>query len=257
MSVVVIKRRKKDESGRLVGALMVAAGVHLVIIIGLGFGLPEAVQPQPVFSLNVALVQEKGGSPSSSGGLPLPPVPAITPTEAVPLESEDLLTSIQAATSVEQQLQPQPDLIEPQPQTTLLEAPISPIHVTPQEAVSREREKYLDPNSKATLEGVYAEKWRRKIELVGRDNYPKQARKYFLTGRLTLDVAIRSDGMIHSIKLLQSSGHSVLDNAARRIVLLSAPFEPFPDALRRRLDILHIIRSWEFDQGNRLRTHTR
>lgn len=264
MATIIKSRRtstSKDESGRLVGAMIVAFVVHVLIIIGLGFGLPEASQPQPVFSLNVALVQEKGGQPSTQGGIPIPPLPALRPVEPVALETEQLqITSTQAPNLVQPQPQPetQAAVIEPAAVTALLEAPSRQIQQPPQQlAVSREREKYLDPNSQATLEGFYAEKWRRKVEQIGRVNYPEQARKYFLTGRLTLDVAIRSDGMIHSIKLLQSSGHALLDNAARRIVLLSAPFEPFPDALRRRMDILHIIRSWEFDQGNRLRTHVR
>ena len=63
------------------------------------------------------------------------------------------------------------------------------------------------------------------------------------------------DGSLKQVKLLQSSGHQVLDDAAIRIVKLAAPFAPFPDQLRQSTDVLEIIRTWQFrksasSQGN-------
>ena len=83
---------------------------------------------------------------------------------------------------------------------------------------------------------------------------PPEAKAQGLTGQLTLDVAVRSDGTLLSITLLQSSGSALLDNTARRIVMLAAPFEPFPESLRQRYDILHIVRTWEFDKSRQLRS---
>ena len=64
-------------------------------------------------------------------------------------------------------------------------------------------------------------------------------------------VAIRHDGTIHNIEVLSSSGHTVLDEAAIRIVRMAAPFEPFPPELRETTDMLEIIRTWKF-RKNRL-----
>ena len=44
----------------------------------------------------------------------------------------------------------------------------------------------------------------------------------------------------------RSSGHPLLDDAARRIVELAAPFAPFPDDIRAEVDILHVTRTWNF-----------
>jgi periplasmic protein TonB len=33
-------------------------------------------------------------------------------------------------------------------------------------------------------------------------------------------------------------------------VQMAAPFEPFPEELREEVDILEIIRTWRFHQGN-------
>ena len=42
--------------------------------------------------------------------------------------------------------------------------------------------------------------------------------------------------------------HSVLDDAAIRIVQLAAPFPPFSIEMRERTDVLEIIRTWKFEK---------
>jgi protein TonB len=97
----------------------------------------------------------------------------------------------------------------------------------------------------------YKEEWRRKIERVGNLNYPDEARRRQLYGSLRLLVAIKSDGSLHEVTLLESSGQPVLDQAALRIVRLAAPFAPFSGDLRD-VDILEIVRTWRFERGDRL-----
>ncbi len=65
-------------------------------------------------------------------------------------------------------------------------------------------------------------------------------------------VALFPNGEVSEIQILQSSGHSVLDQAAVEIVTMAAPFDPFPEALRAEADILEIIRTWRFHEGNAL-----
>ena len=96
------------------------------------------------------------------------------------------------------------------------------------------------------------EAWRAKVERVGNLNYPDEARRRRLSGDLLLDVALRPDGSIHRILLRRSSGHTVLDDAALRIVKLAAPFAPFPKDIREETDILHVERTWQFLTSNRL-----
>ncbi len=96
------------------------------------------------------------------------------------------------------------------------------------------------------LAAQYMEDWRRKVEKTGNMNYPEVARKKHLTGKLTMDVGIRHDGSIYNIRISRSSGYKLLDDAAKRIVRISAPFAPLPKALREELDVLIITRVWEF-----------
>jgi periplasmic protein TonB len=106
----------------------------------------------------------------------------------------------------------------------------------------------------ASADANYLNSWRRKVEMVGNLNYPAEARKRQLFGSLRLLVAVRPDGSLKSVELLESSGSSVLDDAAIRIVELAAPFAPFPDELRETTDVLEIIRTWQFRKNSSMRS---
>lgn len=99
------------------------------------------------------------------------------------------------------------------------------------------------------VDAYYLNSWRRKIERIGNLNYPEEARRKGIYGSLRLLVAVLPDGSLKEVKLLHSSGHKVLDDAAVRIVKLAAPFAPFPDQLRRSTDVLEIIRTWQFRES--------
>ena len=107
----------------------------------------------------------------------------------------------------------------------------------------------------SSADAFYLNSWRRKIESVGNLNYPQEARKNKLYGSLRLMVAIQPDGSLKEVELLESSGHKVLDDAAIRIVRLSAPYAPFPDELRQSTDVLEIIRTWQFRKNSSLRSY--
>ena len=104
----------------------------------------------------------------------------------------------------------------------------------------------------ASADAFYLNSWRRKIEKIGNLNYPVEARKRKLYGSLRLLVAIEADGSLRRVKILDSSGHKMLDDAAVRIVRLAAPFAPFPDELRATTDLLEIIRTWQFRKNSSL-----
>ncbi len=110
----------------------------------------------------------------------------------------------------------------------------------------RPRRKFISASTKEYNYAAYMEAWRSKVERVGNLNYPEQARKQGLSGSLVLDVALRRDGTIDEITIRRSSGEKMLDDAAIRIVRLSAPFSPFPQHIKDETDILHIMRTWQF-----------
>ncbi|MGZ8158060.1 MAG: energy transducer TonB [Methylobacter sp.] len=92
----------------------------------------------------------------------------------------------------------------------------------------------------------YMKDWEDKVERTGNLNYPEVAAKKNFSGTLTMDVGIKADGSIYSIRINQSSGNPALDEAAKRIVRMSAPFAPLPAELRKELDVLVITRVWKF-----------
>lgn len=98
----------------------------------------------------------------------------------------------------------------------------------------------------------YVEDWRVKVERVGNLNYPEAARRNRLYGSPILTVSIHADGSLESIQVDRSSGHKILDAAAVKIVEMAAPFAPFPDAMRKKVDILGITRTWTFTRSDQL-----
>jgi protein TonB len=97
----------------------------------------------------------------------------------------------------------------------------------------------------------YIEAWRRKVEKIGNLNYPEQAQRQHIYGHLVLRVTIRADGHLEQIQLTRSSGSTILDQAAIRIVKLAAPFAPFSDSMRAAHHAIIIERSWRFEPGDR------
>ncbi len=111
------------------------------------------------------------------------------------------------------------------------------------------------PSTQFSVREAYIEAWVQKVQAWGTRNFPEDARKKGLTGSLTLRVTLRRDGEIAEILLLRSSGHPILDQAARRIVELAAPYAPFPESLQAEEgEYLTIRRTWQFLQGNRLQS---
>jgi TonB family protein len=65
-------------------------------------------------------------------------------------------------------------------------------------------------------------------------------------------VAIRSDGSVESVTIVQSSGVAAIDEAIRRIVDSQKPYRAFPPALASEYDVIEIRRTWYFDMAVRL-----
>jgi protein TonB len=106
-------------------------------------------------------------------------------------------------------------------------------------------------SARRSLDAAYVFGWLEEVERVGNQNYPQAARQERLMGSVRLAVRIRADGSLVSVEVSHSSGHAVLDQAARRIVHMAAPFEQFSSDMSREYDQLEIIRTWQFRADNR------
>lgn len=114
------------------------------------------------------------------------------------------------------------------------------------------RRKFIGARTQEYRFAQYIEDWRVKVERIGNLNYPEQARREQIYGKLQLSVSIKTDGSIESIEVSHSSGQRILDAAAMRIVKLAAPYAPLPADIRRDTDILTITRTWTFTQADKL-----
>ena len=141
------------------------------------------------------------------------------------------------------------ELLQQSMEIQRLEAELAKEHEAYQQ---RPKRKFVGGRTTEYRFAKFVENWRLKIERVGNLNYPEEAKRIGLQGQLQLTVAIKSNGEVEDIKVERSSGSKTLDQAAKRIVMLSAPFDRFPDSFKNDTDVLHITRTWIFGRDDTL-----
>ena len=118
----------------------------------------------------------------------------------------------------------------------------------------RPKRKFIGARTKEYRFALYVESWRQKVERIGNMNYPEAAKAQKLYGQLRMTVSIKADGSIEDVIVDKSSGSKVLDDAAKRIVELAAPYSRFPEDIKKDTDILSITRTWTFTQEDQVAT---
>ncbi|OTG75664.1 energy transducer TonB [Acinetobacter sp. ANC 4169] len=100
--------------------------------------------------------------------------------------------------------------------------------------------------AKQDISAAYLEKFREKVEFYGNRYYPDAAKVQRLAGEVRLMVILNKNGGIRALRLIESSGHSLLDEAAKTSVRKAAPFGSF-DRGMKDISELRIVRTWRFD----------
>ena len=113
----------------------------------------------------------------------------------------------------------------------------------------RPKKKFISASTQQYEYASYMRAWVEKVERVGNLNYPAEARRKQLGGRLVMTVVVRPDGSVADVTLNTSSGEPMLDAAAQRIVRLAEPYPPLPKT-DEAIDELHITRTWDFKDGS-------
>jgi protein TonB len=187
-------------------------------------------EPEPLPQLELL-------APSELGPPPIPEPPPAEPLEEPPVESEPpqvTATEILASRNLE------------------IAALTAKIQQSSAAYAHRPRRKAVSASTREYKYASYLEAWRRKVVRIGNLNYPEEAKRHKMHGSLILHVAIRADGSVERIRVVESSGFDLLDEAAVKIVELAAPFAPFPPDIRAETDVLDITRTWQFLSSNRL-----
>lgn len=104
-------------------------------------------------------------------------------------------------------------------------------------------------NVRAAVSASYLLGWQRRIERIGTAQFAQLVPPGIERGHLTLTVTLDADGDVRAVDILKHSHYPGLDAAALKIIRLSAPFEPFPPALRARTAALSFTYRWNFIRG--------
>jgi protein TonB len=118
----------------------------------------------------------------------------------------------------------------------------------------RPRRKFINASTKEYKYAFYQEAWRKKVKRIGELNYPEEATRRRLYGKVVVHTAIRADGTLEGVDVVRSSGIKVLDDAAIRAVRLAAPFAPFPEDIASETDILDITRTFSYQKRGLIAT---
>ena len=107
----------------------------------------------------------------------------------------------------------------------------------------------LESNSTLeSFEAIYLNAWQRQVETAG---YYEISRSDIIQGNFRVQIKSIIDHMGNLIgaDILQSSGNSMLDALALKILHQSAPFKPFPKNMMDNYQQLEIIRDWNFSNS--------
>lgn len=275
--------------------VFLSACAHGILILGIGFTYLGESASEPVLEVTMAqyrselaldeadfLAQEnqlgsgtldEAAAPSTpfqsdfnadqiNEVVPVPQAPRVE--NLIEIQDTAVVSTFADGRDIRQQLDElEPDQQQPVEDTASAEE-LSLAIASLQAQLDRRRQEYASRPRRYTItsastrrshDAAYLDNWRRRIEAVGNLNYPEEARRNRIYGSLRMMVSILPDGQVQNIQILESSGYNLLDQAAVEIVSLAAPFAPFPEELRAEADILEIIRTWRFHEGNALTSY--
>ena len=287
MSTAAALPAPMDERQRLTATLVISLLLHGLLILGVGFAVSEDAPLVPtldvIFSQTstpltpkqadfLAQSNQQGGGNHDTAQRPRDSQPGV-----VPQDRTGLAPQAQRATTVQAPLPTQTRVVSsrrgeqavPTPQPNPQTDPLSPadaqrvqrdaemarlaaeVHLRSEQYAKRPNRKFVSASTREYAYANYLRAWVDRAERVGNLNYPDEARRRRLGGKVVITVGVRRDGSVESSRVLVSSGTPVLDAAALRVVQLAQPFPPLPRS-KDDVDILQVTRTWLFLSGGEL-----
>lgn len=207
---------------------------HIFIIFGIGFyvGLPSIQPIQRTISINLQPFAELSSINQTGLGMPL--------------ESSQLNHENRKQKEVVHISSSRPTVNN---NTLILEQQrlIEAINQQNKLIKSSERIGFLSTHETEPAFLAYQEYWQHYIGEFGTRHYPRTLVNSKLDGSLQLDIAIDASGEVRSANIHRSSGHAIIDEAAVALAIQASPYAPLPQQIRDEVDILHIIRTWHFN----------
>lgn len=185
------------------------------------------------------------------------PAPQVKATTAATEQQQQVVTTVESASRQASTTEENPrdagETREGEAEDTPL---VSPEIASLQAKLARQRQEYAQrPRirrltsvaTRSSTDAAYLHQWTTRVEQVGNQNYPAEALRQRITGKLQMAVTLNPNGTIRELELTDPSGIRLLDEAALQIVRMASPFDPFPAEMRKTTDQLVIIRTWSFE----------
>ena len=267
---------------RLALTLFFALVIHAMVILGITFGVYDDPEPEnvpPTLDITIATrntpapdeadylaqTSQDGGGNVSEKIKPTMTMPAMAPVvepqQPIPAPTQ-IITALESDIQIVEESKETPETEQPDSKAAelierMMEMDVlsEQISESRQAYAQRPRQVFISARTQEYKYANYMSEWVKKVERVGNLNYPAAARRGKISGKLMMEVALNADGTVHKISILRPSGEPVIDEAAKRIVNLAAPFPPFPPEILENTDILNITRTWEFSTSNKLSSH--
>lgn len=272
---------------RLGFTVFLAIVVHAMAIFGLTFSLPDPDSLAPTLEVTLAnhqseqapdeaeflaqhnqqasgteesnreLTAEKVADFAAPDVRDINPAPQVKATAATEPQQQQVVTSITTAERQVSTADEEPRENEQEREGEVEDTPlVTPEIASLQAKLARQRQEYAQrPRirrltsvaTRSSSDAAYLHQWTTRVEEVGNQNYPQEALRQRITGKLQMAVTLNPNGTIRQLELTEPSGISLLDEAAMQIVRMASPFDPFPAAMRKTTDQLVIIRTWSFE----------
>ena len=270
---------------RLPAMLFLAALIHGVLIIGIGFNPEFATSMTNTISLEVTIVadadqqidrpdnaaylaqaSQEGGGNTTDQVRPAAPLQSAMPVDndgqvdgsalndaRAHERSGDELLVTRKRTDREVEIDPRS---RPQPESSTAIAMEAGSEITlplPQEEQATKlirdddpRQLIISADTRESVIAAYLDNWKRRIEAVGQSYLPRLGELDDISGSPTLMVAIDMSGDLTEAVIRKSSGSTVLDLAALDILNRASPFNAFPAEVSAEYDVVRFEYKWLF-----------
>lgn len=276
------------ENRRISATMVLSVLVHAMVLLGFGWAVESAAPIMP--TLDVILTQttspltrkqadflaqasnqgggehdrttrpretQSGPAPQPQPGIAPRPLQAQSPAPQ-PLPQDRVVSTLQADTRVAKaQATPPPDEQalprgrEKIARDMAMARLAAEIHLRSEQYARRPKRKFVSASTTEYVWAAYLSEWVKRVERVGNLNYPDEARRRRLAGKVVITIAIRRNGTVENAHIVQSSGIALLDASALRIASLAEPYAPLPRT-GDNPDVLHVTRTWLFMPGGEL-----
>lgn len=159
--------------------------------------------------------------------------------------------------------QQQPDPSPPTPATVGADARSNAQAILREEAViakriadenARPKRHSVTPSTREVVYATYLKNWADRVEVIGNNNYPPEARGK--TYQLLMTVSVLANGKVEKIEIDRSSGSKAIDAAAERIVRRGQPYQVFSKEIMAQYGVLDLTMTWTFSRGEALNVET-